>query len=151
MIIRETLGAQLASWDASLLATDISARALAEARRAIYADDRVERLPAALKQRYLRPTGDGQWQVDPEVTQLVVLRSFNLMNRRFPFRGQFHAIFCRNVMIYFDRETREALVDRYVAHLRPGGWLFIGHSESIGRDRPDLEFVRPATFRKRGA
>lgn len=73
------------------------------------------------------------------------------MTERFPFRQGFDFIFCRNVMIYFDRPTQEGLVARFTAHLRPDGHLIIGHSESLNSIQHPLEYVRPTIYRKRSA
>jgi chemotaxis protein methyltransferase CheR len=77
-----------------------------------------------------------------------VFRRFNLMNERFPFKKAFHIIFCRNVMIYFDAETRAGLVSKFHQVLQPGGYLFIGHSETLGRQQNQFKYVMPAVYQK---
>lgn len=148
ILMRECLGREYSSWDAGILATDISAKVLAIAEAGIYADDRVELLPVILKQRYFSRLSDGQWVVNSDVKQEVTFRRFNLMNEQFPFKRPFDIIFCRNVMIYFDQPTREALVNRYFQNTLLGGYLFIGHSESLPRDRCPYAYVSPAIYRK---
>ena len=73
------------------------------------------------------------------------------MDHTFPFRNLFHVIFCRNVMIYFDRETKNDLVQRLTRHLTPGNYFFIGHSETLGRETFDLEYVKPSVYRRNRA
>jgi len=135
-----------------ILATDISSKALAEARRAVYPAAKLENLsPGWLRTYFLR--GEGRWKgyyrVKPEVTQRVEFRRLNLIERASD-TELFRVIFCRNVMIYFDKPTQQKLVARLAAQLEPGGYLFIGHSESLtGVDHP-LSYVRPTIYRKAG-
>ena len=151
MLMMEHMGVDYASWKAGALATDISARALGTARAAVYPEDRLKLLPTAWRHKYFKTTEDGEYQVIERVRREVVFRRFNLMNQQFPFKSKFHAIFCRNVMIYFDSPTRKALVKRYYDFTEPGGYLFIGHSESLGRDECPYDYVMPAVYRKKEA
>lgn len=148
MLMKEYFGREYGQWDAGILATDISERVLAVARAGSYAQERVEQLPEALQRKYFRSTGNGQAQVDEAVRREVTFRRFNLMNDRFPFKKPFHIIFCRNVMIYFDQPTREALVRRFHQHTVSEGYLFIGHSETLGRSHDHYRYVMPAVFKK---
>ena len=135
-----------------ILATDISSKALAEARRGVYAAAKVENLaPAWLRTYFLR--GEGRWEgyyrVKPEVAQRIEFRRLNLIEQASDTEF-FRVIFCRNVMIYFDKPTQQKLVARLAAQLEPGGYLLIGHSESLtGVDHP-LSYVRPTIYRKAG-
>ncbi len=146
--LMEHLGVEYSSWQAGLLATDISQRALATATAGVYDAERVHRIPVALRNRYFTKHGNDQWQVKAEVRNEVVFRRFNLMNQQFPFKQPFHLIFCRNVMIYFDQQTVQALVRRMYEHTAPGGYLFIGKSESLGRIQNPYAYVEPAIYRK---
>ncbi|HET98443.1 MAG TPA: protein-glutamate O-methyltransferase CheR [Desulfurivibrio alkaliphilus] len=148
MLMMEHLGHDYDSWSAGVLATDISDQALGKARRGIYEEEQVAKIPAAIKQKYFTRREDGSWQVGEKVQNQVTFRRFNLMNRQFPFKKPFQVIFCRNVMIYFDTPTRQALVKRYHRHLEPGGYLFIGHSESLGREQDDFQYIMPAVYRR---
>lgn len=148
MLMMETLGSEYSSWSAGVLATDISARALEFARKGVYPSERLEPLPVALRNKYFHPAPDSEWEISEKIRQQVTFRSLNLMNRQFPFRKQFDVIFCRNVMIYFDQETRMNLVQRFCDCLVPGGFLFIGHSESIRGGPHKLEYLQPALYRK---
>jgi len=135
-----------------VVATDISSRALAEARRGAYPAAKLESLsPAWLHAYFLRGSGkwNGWYRVKPEVARRVEFRRLNLIEG-FSHPEPFRVIFCRNVMIYFDKATQRKLVERLAANLEPGGYLFIGHSESLtGIDHP-LSYVRPTIYRKAG-
>lgn len=146
ILLREWFGAEYASWQAGLLATDLSDRALAKARAGVYPIESLEKLPERWR-RWFRPAGNGTCRVDPVLAGDVTFRRFNLMNERFPFRRPFHVIFCRNALIYFGDEERRALAGRFHDALEPGGYLFIGHSETFGRDGA-LEYVHPAVYRR---
>ncbi len=133
-------------------ATDISTRALAAAEEAVYHADRVEALPQGWPRKYFL-RGSGKWQgwyrVKPEFRARVNCRSFNLLTGTLP-AARFAVIFCRNVMIYFDKPTQGAVVRRLSAVLAPGGYLFIGHSESLAGVDHGLEYVQPAVYRAPG-
>lgn len=144
----EHFGSEYRRWDGGVLATDISANALEGARRAIYSEERLARTPAQIRDRYFERLADGRYRVIDEVRKEVTFRRLNLMNETFPFKSQFHLISCRNVMIYFDQPTRQALVRRFHDFTREGGFLFIGHSESLGRTDCPYTFVAPAIYRK---
>jgi len=133
-----------------LLATDISTKALGTALTAVYPAERFEGFPRDWMRRYLR-RGDGRWRgwyrVKPEVRSVVEFRRLNLME---PFAHllRFHVVFCRNVMIYFDKPTQADLVARLTDRLEPDGYLLTGHSESLLGKHPGLSYVRPAVYRK---
>lgn len=148
MLMMEYLGSEYASWDAGILATDISDRALSIAKRGVYAADRVMQLPEPLRRKYFTPADSGEMAVIDKVKREATFRRFNLMNTTFPFKKPFQMIFCRNVMIYFDQPTREALVARYHQHTEPGGYLFIGHSETLGRSQNIYNYLKPALYQK---
>ncbi len=134
-----------------ILGTDISTRMLARAQEAVYSLDQVKNVPPELRRRYLREVerGGKRWvQVVPELRQMMTWARFNLMNPTFPFRNPFQVIFCRNVMIYFDRPTQEALVRKMHRHLIDGGYLLVGHSESLSGISHPFEQVEPAIYRK---
>jgi chemotaxis protein methyltransferase CheR len=135
-------------WDAGVLATDISTKALNKAAAGIYPYENIRNTPSYARQ-YFKKTQDDTWEVAAAVKNEVTFRRFNFMNRKFPFKKLFHVIFCRNVMIYFDQATRNGLIERFHASLVPGGYLFIGHSESLGREQGLFEYVMPAVYRKR--
>ncbi len=148
MLMMEYLGSDYSSWDAGILATDISDRALTIARRGVYATDRVMQLPEKLRKKYFASISPNEMAVIDKVKHEATFRRFNLMNTTFPFKKPFQMIFCRNVMIYFDQVTREALVSRYHQHTEPGGYLFIGHSETLGRTQTLYRYLKPALYQK---
>jgi chemotaxis protein methyltransferase CheR len=148
MIMREFFGPDFKNWDVGLLATDISEKALAVAKAGIYSADRMKDLPANLRDKYFRPRGP-DFEVIATLKQDITYRRLNLINPEYPFKKRFEVIFCRNVMIYFDMPTKEAVVAKMAHHLFPGGHLFIGHSESLGRQTEHYEYVRPALYRRK--
>ena len=117
-----------------ILATDLDTGVLAKAEAAVYADERIEKLsPERVKRFFLRGSGAnaGHVRVRPELRNLVTFRQLNLLDAVWPMRGPFDAIFCRNVMIYFDKPTQLKVLEKFVLLLRADGVLFAGHSESF--------------------
>jgi chemotaxis protein methyltransferase CheR len=136
--------------DIRILATDISLTMLERARRAQYVADTVSDLPRDIVQKYFSRKRNGSsphYQVKDEVRAMVRLAKLNLMES-WPMRGPFNIIFCRNVMIYFDKPTQQSLVTRFSNLLEPGGYLFVGHSESLSAISHTLRYVQPAIYRK---
>jgi chemotaxis protein methyltransferase CheR len=136
--------------DVRVLATDISTRVLSKAREAVYSFDVVRDVPMSLLNKHFtsipakpRPN----YQVNQNVRALVHFARLNLMGQ-WPMKGSFDAIFCRNVMIYFDKPTQQALVHRYWEKLKPGGHLFVGHSESLTASSHEFRYVQPAVYQK---
>jgi len=148
MLIREVLGSEYRRWDAGILATDISDRVLAAARQGLYPEEKLSNMPAELKRKYFRQQPDGRWQVDEGLRREATFRRFNLMNNTFPFKKPFQIIFCRNVMIYFDQPTRDTLVKKFHRLTEPDGYLFIGHSETLGRSQTLYRYLLPAAYQK---
>jgi len=147
MIMLEYFSGKYERWNAGVLATDISEHALDKAKAGIYADENIEHLPAFAK-KYFNRTGEDRWCISDSVKKEVTFRRFNLMNETFPFKNPFHIIFCRNVMIYFNQETRHTLITKFHRNLVSGGHFFIGHSESLGRTQSLYEYIMPAAYRK---
>lgn len=148
MLMHEYFGNQYGRWDAGILATDISDRALTFAQQGLYPDDRVKQVPPMLRNRYFAQQQNGEVAVKDQIKREVTFRRLNLMNPQFPFKKPFQMIFCRNVMIYFDKETRDNLVRKFHAMTESGGFLFIGHSETLGRDQSLYRYIMPATYQK---
>jgi chemotaxis protein methyltransferase CheR len=135
-----------------ILATDISTRVLDGARRAAYPEERFTGLPIQeLRPFLMRGTESwkGWYRVKQQVRDLIEFRRLNLMDE-FSQLGSFPVIFCRNVMIYFDKTTQESLVHRLTDCLEPGGYLLIGHAESLNRIKHRLHYIQPAIYRKAG-
>ena len=145
MFLFEFLGAQANQWDTRVLATDISQKALASAKRGVY--ELPDTLPTAWRKKYFRPVPGGkQFMVAPIIRDNVIFQTFNLMDP-IRFRLKFDVIFCRNVMIYFDQPTKDALMRRFYDALVPGGYFMISHSENLSKNSPFMT-VAPSTFQK---
>jgi chemotaxis protein methyltransferase CheR len=132
-----------------ILATDISTRVLDTARRGVYPEGRFADVPEPLRRAYLlrgRGESKGFYRVKPGLAQRIEFDRFNLIEP-FTERGLFHVIFCRNVMMYFAKPTQQDIVQRLNARLERGGYLFVGHSESLAGVEHGLHYVRPATYR----
>ncbi|MEL6345364.1 MAG: protein-glutamate O-methyltransferase CheR [Myxococcota bacterium] len=148
MLQREALGPAASRWKGGLLATDISTRALQTAREGIYPKDSVAMLPAHLRQRYLKPLdGDRVVMIDALKAD-VLYRRLNLVSSTIPLRGDLDAIFCRNVMIYFEESTKKTLVEQLYRLLTPGGYLFIGHAETLNNLNTRFAFIKPGLYRR---
>jgi len=131
---------------ARILATDVSSRVLARARAATYGARAITAIPATLRRRMLDVSASGdRFVVREELRAVVRFARLNLI-RDWPLRGPFDAIFCRNVMIYFDAGVRQRLVERFWRVLAPGGHLFVGHSESLGTMTHGFRYVQPAVY-----
>lgn len=148
MILADYLGDEKPKWDAKILATDISVKVLEIARKAIYGSESVDKLPSSWKMNYLRKVDKENYQFQDRIKNEVIFRIFNLMEGQFPFKKKFHVIFCRNVMIYFDTKTKIELINRFYELTEPGGYLFIGHSESINKETTQYRYIMPAVYRK---
>ena len=131
---------------ARILATDVSSRVLARARAATYGARAITAIPATLRRRMLDVSALGdRFVVRDELRAVVRFARLNLI-RDWPLRGPFDAIFCRNVMIYFDAGVRHRLIERFWHMLAPGGHLFVGHSESLGTQTHGFRYVQPAVY-----
>lgn len=136
--------------DVRVLATDISRRMLEVARRAVYEEDALREVPPPLLKKYFSPAGaqaPHTYRVKDDVRELVRFARLNLVGE-WPMKGPFNVIFCRNVMIYFDRPARQRLVKRLWSLLEPGGHLFVGHSESLTAFFHQFSYVQPAVYVK---
>ncbi len=137
-------------WDFKLLATDISTTNLQIAKRGYYEQQRVAPVSSAQKQRYLKPVKfeqDKYFEVQPILRKAIYFNYLNLM-KEWPIKGPLNFIFCRNVMIYFDKKTQAFLVNRYWDLLERGGVLFTGHSESLTGIDHKFKYVQPTIYMK---
>jgi chemotaxis protein methyltransferase CheR len=148
MLMMEYLEREYGLWDSGILATDISEKALTFALEGIYPEDRAKELPKRFKLKHFDKPVDGQLAVKDAVKKEVVFRKFNLKNNYFPFKKPFQIIFCRNVMIYFDKQTRDTLLQQFYEVTETGGYLFIGHSETLGREQQLYKYIMPAVYQK---
>lgn len=138
-------------WDFKILATDISTRVLRIAIGGVYSEERVQKVPIALRNKYfekIRQNEEYAYRVAKPLKDIVVFRRLNL-KEAYPFKGPFDIIFCRNVMIYFDKPTQQHIITKISSYLDSGGYFFVGHSESLAGLKHDLIYVRPAVYRKK--
>jgi chemotaxis protein methyltransferase CheR len=148
MIINEFLGVEKSLWDSKILATDISGKVLETAKKGIYKNEDIDTLPSIWKVNYFKRIDAEKSELLDIIRNEVIYRKFNLMEDIFPFKRKFNVIFCRNVMIYFDLKTKCELVDKFYNLMEYGGYLFIGHSESLNRNETKFKYVMPAVYRK---
>jgi len=152
-IVLNEFALQVPEFHFEILATDISTRVLEKARTGIYEMSKVEQVPERLKKRYLLRSKDrkkNQVRIVPDLRKKVRFGRLNFMEEDFGMKEDMDMVFCRNVIIYFNRETQVRLLSKLTSHLVPGGYLFVGHSETLhGMDLP-LEPIAPSIYRKRG-
>lgn len=146
-ILDEFFGKEKALWDTKILATDISGRVLEHASRGIYSSESVNNLPRQWLLNYFYQK-ESSYEIVDRIKKEVIFRKFNLMDKNFPFKKKFHIIFCRNVMIYFDKETKSELIKKFYDAMEHGGYLFLGHSESLNGGGPEFKYVMPSVYRK---
>jgi len=147
MTIDQYFGPRKSQWDTRILATDISTAVLEKAKKGAYAPDNLTDLPPVWRSKYFKMQPDGTYQISEQMRNEVIFKVFNLMDE-IVYKKPFDIIFCRNVMIYFDAETTTKLVKRFYDATAEGGYLFIGHSESIDKERTGYTYVRPSTYQK---
>ncbi len=135
-------------WNTQLLATDVSQKVLEKAYDGIYTESNIAPLPLNWRKKYFIKQDNGSYMVTDDIKKNVIYRIFNLMEDSFDFKKKFQVIFCRNVMIYFDSDTRNALINKLYQVLDDGGYLFIGHSESLNHTSTAFKYIMPAVYRK---
>ena len=141
----------LSAWDVKILATDLSTTVLRRAKEGIYNAENVESLPGMIRSRFfncIESSKPRSYQVTGELRDLTHFARLNLMNS-WPMKGPFDVIFCRNVMIYFNKQTQEKLINRYYDLLGPDGLLFIGHSESLAGVKHLFKYEKPTIYEKK--
>jgi chemotaxis protein methyltransferase CheR len=148
IIIDDFFKNEKALWDTKILATDISNKVLYEAINGIYGKDEVEGLPSMWRLNYFEKLDNGNYMINNKIKKEVIFRRFNLMEKVFPFKKKFHVIFCRNVMIYFRHSTKMELINKFYDIMEYGGYLFIGHTESIPRNETGFQYILPGIYRK---
>jgi len=149
MVLRETLPSL--DVDARILATDISTQALAACEHGVYGPKHMTPVPADLRKRWFVESEAGKesvWRASKQLRDMIVFRRMNLSSPPFPMKGPLDAVFCRNVMIYFDDPVRLRLLEEIRRLLKPGGYLVVGHAESLAGMIGDLKYVRPSVYRK---
>ncbi len=148
MIIADYFGSLKAERNTQILATDISQGVLDSAKKGIYPKEKMSDVPDVWKKRYFKDDKSGNYIVNEQIKKEVIFKNLNLMDKVFPFRRKMHVIFCRNVMIYFDNDTKDQLIEHLYDVTEPGGFLFIGHSESLNRSKSKYKYVMPAVYTK---
>ena len=136
----------------SILASDISNEVLAAAERAVFSAEMIEPIPPAMRRAYLMRARDpkrAEYRIVPELRAMVQFARINLVESHYPVSPDFDVIFCRNLLIYFKRPTQEAVIKRLASHLRPGGYLVLGHTDSVVGMNVPLEGCGGAIFRRR--
>lgn len=136
-------------WTVEILASDISTKVLASAREGVWSIDRAQEIPPDYRRAYMLRgvrTEEGKMRAQPAVRSLIEFRRVNLNDEAYPVDGPFDLIFCRNVLIYFDRATKAAVIDRLARHLSPTGILFLGHSETLHGAAHALKHVGPTAY-----
>ena len=134
-------------WNTDILATDISTSVLTKALNGQYLKENMDNVPSDWLRNYFVPKGDN-YAVCDDIKKGIIFRKFNLMKPDFTFKKKFQVIFCRNVMIYFDNETRNQVVERFYEVTESGGYIFIGHSESLTHTDTKYKYIMPAVYRK---
>lgn len=136
--------------DYGIVASDISTQVLHKAMQAIYDEDRVSVVPQSYKKKYLLRSKDqakAQVRIRPELRAHVQFIRVNLMDELYSVEGSFDAVFCRNVIIYFERATQERILRKLSKHINPGGYLILGHSETLTGMNMPLRNVAPTVYR----
>jgi chemotaxis protein methyltransferase CheR len=134
-------------WDVRILATDLDSNVLAHGRAGHYRDERFEKMPSSRRNKWFAPSKDGGGTAVPELKSLITFKQLNLMHP-FPMKGPFDVIFCRNVVIYFDKPTQRELFDRMAGLQQDGDHLFIGHSESLFKVCDRYQLIGKTIYRK---
>ncbi len=147
IILDQFLGNEKISWDTKILATDISMRVLEHANRGEYPKEQIEKMNKGYQNRYFSKYSTETYRIKDTLKDEIIFRKFNLTND-FPFKKKFHVIFCRNVMIYFDKKSKAELINKFYDALVPGGYLFIGHSETIEDRSQGFKYLQPAIYQK---
>lgn len=147
MVIDDYFGNRKHGWDTAILATDISNKVLEKARKATYTLDSIQDLPVEWQKKYFVDNKDGTVTVADFLKKEVIFKELNLMDD-FVFKKPFDLISCRNVMIYFETDTKIKLVNRFYQYTANNGYFFIGHSESINKLETHYRFIRPAIYKK---
>lgn len=150
MLLAEQFGTDFFAGAPPILATDVSSTALSTAMTGIYPKERLKDIPRPFLLKYFVQAGPDRYQVKDVLKKLILFKRLNFSSERFPFKGKFQVIFCRNVMIYFDPPTKDRLIAKFEQHLEDDGFFFIGHSETLGRNHPSFRYLKPATYRKGG-
>ncbi len=138
----------LQSEDFMILGSDISTRVLKTAEEGIYPADKLTNISKSQRLKYFDEMSNGTCRVNEILKKHMVFKRINLMDDAFPFKNPLDVIFCRNVMIYFDKKTQQKLIEKFYSHLKQGGYLFLGHSEGLTGVKHCFSYVQPSVYRK---
>lgn len=147
MLLHEFFRMQQGKWDTRILATDISQRALEKAKKGVYLEEQLQGVSETWRKAYFERYSDTEFRLRDEIRNDVIYRTQNLMEP-FHFRSRFHIVFLRNVMIYFEEETKRRLIEKMYEVLEPGGYLFIGTTEVLDKDNCKLRYIQPSIYQK---
>lgn len=134
-------------WDLKILATDLDTDVLTKASHGVYNSQQVTPVPMGYLSKYFVRTHEG-YTASPQLKAMISFRRLNLMDASFPMKRPFDIIFCRNVMIYFNEETKQELAKKYHSHLREKGYMFVGHSESLMYMKHLFRFLKHTVYQK---
>ncbi len=148
IVIKEFLGDKISTWDIGILGTDISITSLEQANIGIYSLEKLKEVNSRMIYKYFTIVDNTKVKVKNEIKDIMLFKRLNLMSKNYPFKGKFHIIFCRNVMIYFDKMSRKELVNKFYKYTYDQGYLFIGHSEALPRESTPYNYVMPGIYRK---
>lgn len=147
MIIKDFFSLEGGAWDTKLLATDISTDVLRYAMKGEYTEEQIEPLPDTWKRRYFHKSEPGKFKVVDDLKSQVLYRQFNLLSPM-PFKKPLQVVFLRNVLIYFEKDVKNDILRRIYECLEPGGYLFVGTTESVDRTAVPYRYVQPSVYRK---
>ena len=147
MVINEFLGIEKSKWKINILASDISEKAMNKGEKAVYTTLELKDIPRHWLTKYFIDHKNGTLEVCPEIKKQLTFRKVNLMEN-LSFARPFDLVLCRNVMIYFDAPTKDKLINKFYDVTDKGGFLFIGHSETVNRSSSKFDYVKPAIYRK---
>ncbi len=148
MTMEDFFKSQPGKWDTRILATDISTQVLGKAREGIYLNEQLEVLPDRWRKMYFQRHSDVESRVKDEIRNKVIYKQFNLMSANYSFKSKFNVIFIRNVMIYFDEQTKRQIVDKMYNCLDIGGYLFTGMAEVVDKTATKLKYIQPSIYQK---
>jgi len=147
MVLDEYFGYRKINWKINIKATDISEQVLKQAREGIYMEDVLKHLPVNYKSKYFTKVDGGKFRVNDDMRKYVTFGNLNLIEP-LPNKNKYDVIFCRNVMIYFNTTTKEMTLNKFYEANKKGGYLMIGHSESVQRDKTEYKYIKPAIYKK---
>lgn len=147
IVLDDYFKSRINQWEIHINATDISEKVLSKAREGVYSKDSLKRLPESYKKKYFKKINNNEYEVIPEIKKYITFKVFNLMDNILE-RNKYDVIFLRNVMIYFNSETKEHIVNKIYDATKPGGYLLIGHAETLQRDKSKYIYIKPATYKK---